>query len=317
MLKLIRIGLFALLAAVALPAYSAETACPPAPETLTPEKMQAAIHNASDHGYLWRITRDGHTSFLYGTMHVAKPDWMYPGPKVAQALRAADTVALELDMENADIQDRMVKGMAGLHGTSLPEPLKKRIQQQAESVCIPYEALAPLPPELQVAMLGMMVGRWEGLDAAFAIDNVLAGIGHGAKKKMVSLETPEFQIQTLLMKTPQETIAYVQDSLDELENSRSRILIKRLSTAWANADYAEMEHFSEWCECLDTAIEREVMKRMLDDRNTPLADHIDALHKSGNQVFAAVGSLHMFGPVGLPALMAKRGYKVERVDLKK
>jgi len=34
----------------------------------------------------------------------------------------------------------------------------------------------------------------------------------------------------------------------------------------------------------------------------------------GKQVFAAVGSLHMIGPMGLPALMAQRGYRVERVE---
>jgi uncharacterized protein YbaP (TraB family) len=77
-----------------------------------------------------------------------------------------------------------------------------------------------------------------------------------------------------------------------------------------------MSHFNEWCECLDTEIEREMMKRLLDDRNPNLAEHIDAIHKSGKTVFAAVGSLHMFGSIGLPALMQKRGYRVERVDLK-
>lgn len=317
MLNTARKGLFVLLAAIAFPGYAADAACPPAVEKLTPEAMQAAQRNAIDHGYLWRITKDGRTSFLYGTIHVAKPEWMFPGPKVTQALQATDTVALELDVADADMQSRMAKDMMGLHGTALPEPLKKRMQQQAKALCVPYEALAPLPPELQVAMLGMMVGRWEGLDAAYAIDDVLAEIGHSANKNMVSLETPELQLQTLMMKTPQETIAYVQDSLDELESSRSRVLLKRLASAWINADYAEMEHFNEWCECTNTATERDVMKRMLDDRAVPLADHIDALHKSGKRVFAAVGSLHMFGPVGLPALMAKRGYQVERIDLKK
>lgn len=316
MLKNICAGFFVWLGAFALPAYAAGAACPPVIPQPTHEAMQAAMRNASDHGFLWRISKDGRTSFLYGTMHVAKPDWMFPGPKVKQALNATDAMALELDMGNADIQRRVAKGMAALHGMALPDPLKKRMRKQAESLCVPYETIAPLPPELQVAMLGMMAGRWEGLDAAYAIDAVLAAIGHGAKKNMSSLETPEFQLQTLLMKTPQETIAYVQDSLDEMEDSRARTLLKRLSMAWANADYAEMEHFADWCECLNTETEREVMKRMLDERNPNLADHIDALHKSGKRVFAAVGSLHMFGPLGLPALMEKRGYKVERVKLK-
>jgi len=74
-----------------------------------------------------------------------------------------------------------------------------------------------------------------------------------------------------------------------------------------------MARFNEWCDCLNTGIEREMMRRLLDGRNPGLADRIDALHRGGRQVFAAVGSLHMFGPLGLPALMEKRGYRVERV----
>ena len=66
-----------------------------------------------------------------------------------------------------------------------------------------------------------------------------------------------------------------------------------------------MEHYSEWCDCMNTENERELMKRMLDDRNPKLADRIDALHASGKRVFAAVGSLHMFGATGLPLLMSE------------
>lgn len=316
MLNTVRIGLFVLLVAVAIPGYTAEAACPPAAGKPTPEMVRAAVLNARDHGFLWRITKDGRTSFLYGTIHVATLDWMFPGPRVTQAIRATDTMALELDMLDADIQARMNKGMAALHSMALPEPLMKRIRQQAESECVPYASLANAPPELQIAMLVIMVGRWEGLDVSYAIDIVLAEIGHRAKKNMVSLETPEFQLQMMLMKTPEETMAYVKDSLDELETGRSRSLLKRLSKAWTNADYAEMENFKEWCECLNTVTEREVMRRMIDERSSPLADKIDALHGSGKRVFAAVGSLHMFGPMGLPTLMANRGYQVERVDLK-
>jgi uncharacterized protein YbaP (TraB family) len=50
--------------------------------------------------------------------------------------------------------------------------------------------------------------------------------------------------------------------------------------------------------------------------NPGLARNIDALHAEGKRVFAAVGSLHMVGPLGLPALLRERGYKVERVDFR-
>ena len=52
---------------------------------------------------------------------------------------------------------------------------------------------------------------------------------------------------------------------------------------------------------------------MLDARNPGMAAGIAALHESGQKVFAAVGSLHMIGPSGLPALMAHRGYRVEQI----
>jgi uncharacterized protein YbaP (TraB family) len=278
--------------------------------------IQDAMHNARDRGFLWRISKDGRTSFLYGTIHVAKLEWMFPGQKVMQALRATDTIALELDMLDADIKERMTKGVASLRNSTLPDTLVKRMRQQAESVCVPYEALAKLSPEFQIVTLILMGSRWDGLDASYGIDALLAGIGHGANKNVVSLETPEFQLQILQMKDPQETVAFVQASLDELEAGRSRNLLKRISSVWSDSDYAEMARYNEWCDCLNAESERQMMKRVLDDRNPNLAERIDALHKNGKQVFAAVGSLHMFGPAGLPALMKKRGYQVERVDFK-
>jgi len=57
------------------------------------------------------------------------------------------------------------------------------------------------------------------------------------------------------------------------------------------------------------------MKRLLDERNTDLSRSIDALHLSGKNVFAAVGSLHLFGPFGLPALMGQLGYQVHHVNV--
>jgi uncharacterized protein YbaP (TraB family) len=312
----IRTSLFLLLLAVAnLASAETRTDCPPVGRQPTHEMIQAGMRNARDHGFLWRISKDGRTSFLYGTMHVAKLDWAFPGPSVTKALSATDTMALELDDLDADIQERMAKGMAGQSDTVLPESLVKRLRQQADAVCIPYSSIAALSPEFQIEVLSLMVGRWEGLDASYAIDAILAGIGHGTKKNMVSLETPELQLKLLQMQTPQETVAFVDDGLKELETGRSRALLHRLAKIWANADYVEMSHFFDWCDCLNTEIEREMMRRVLDERNPNLAERIDALHASGKQVFAAVGSLHMFGPIGLPTLMAKRGYRVERVDL--
>ena len=48
-------------------------------------------------------------------------------------------------------------------------------------------------------------------------------------------------------------------------------------------------------------------------RNRTLADRMDALHAQDGPAFVAVGSLHMVGAEGLPALLKARGFTVKRV----
>ena len=59
------------------------------------------------------------------------------------------------------------------------------------------------------------------------------------------------------------------------------------------------------------------MRRLNDERNPALADGIEAQHRRGRRVLAAVGALHMTGPQALPVLLAQRGFKVERVGFVK
>jgi uncharacterized protein YbaP (TraB family) len=308
--------LFAMTLAWAVPA-ACETApaCPPAPQMPTAAQLQSLQRNARDHGFLWRIRKDGRDSYLYGTIHVGKPEWMFPGPRVMQALRATDTVALELDVSDPDIRERMAQGLAGQPAIALPEALQQRIVRQALAQCVAVDALSALSPEMQVTTLSMTLARQDGLDAAFGLDIALAGLGRGAGHDMVSLETPELQLAVLHMPSVPESIAFAQEGLEEIESGQARALLARIARGWADSDYGAMEHYDQWCQCQDSPIERAFLKRSLDDRNPGLADRIDELHRAGRQVFAAVGALHMFGPVALPTLMAKRGYQVERVEL--
>ena len=92
--------------------------------------------------------------------------------------------------------------------------------------------------------------------------------------------------------------------------------MERIAQVWAEGRFDELFRYEQWCDCLNTPQEKAQFKRLLDDRNPALAERIDALHNAGNKVFAAVGSLHMVGKMGLPALLAQRGYQVERMEFK-
>ena len=292
-----------------------EAACPPQAQALTPEQVQLGMRQAQDHGFLWRISRDERVSYLYGTLHIARPQWMFPGAKVMQALRASDSIALELDLLDADIQARMAKAMAADPARRLPDGLAARLSAQHQLACLPEEAMARIAPEIQLAALTTLAARRDGLDPSYAIDAFLARMGRGMRKPVLSLESPEAQV-ALLKGDPAASLKTLEQGLEQLEGGQTRPLLKRVAQAWADARFDELVRYEAWCECVKTEDDRAAMKRLLDDRNPGLAERIDALHRAGQRVFAAVGSLHMIGPLGLPALMAQRGYLVEHVEFK-
>jgi uncharacterized protein YbaP (TraB family) len=252
-------------------------------------------------------------SYLYGTVHVAKREWMVPGPAVAGALAASDTVALELDLLDPEVQRRLAHGIAAAPRMPLPEALRLRLARRADAECLPPEALAGLGPELQVATLSSLVGRRDGLDPSYGIDAVLAGQGHASGKAVVSLETPELQLAALQMASPAEALEFIDSSLAEIESGRAAPALRRIAQVWADADLDTLTDYASWCDCLHTPADRAAMARLLDARNPALARGIEALHHRGRRVFAAVGSLHMIGPLGLPAILARHGFEVERV----
>ncbi len=287
--------------------------CPPDPQLPSVEQVQAGMRDARDRGFLWRIDKNGRSAYLYGTLHVAKLAWTFPGPRVAQAMAASDTLALEIDMHDPQVLRSLVDTLAAAPSGPLPEPLRRRLARLAAIECLSSEAFARLSPELQVGTLLSVTGRRDGLHPAYGIDAVMSGWGHNQHKTVVSLETPAMQLRALLLPDTAEQISFVESSLDELESGRARPQLARMAQVWANGDLDTLTRFEEWCECMKTRSDRAAMARLLDDRNPALADAIDALHASGKRVFAAVGSLHMVGPGGLPALLARRGYRVERI----
>ena len=316
------IGALALLATLTLtirPAFAraderpaAQPACPEPVGPLTVDLLDTGLRKAKDHGFLWRISRDGRSSYLYGTIHAARAEWMFPGPSVMEALRASDIVALELDVLDPDIQQRLAASIGPQRAEALPPALADRLEQRRAAECVDASGWSNFAPEFQVASLTVMAARRHGLDPAHAIDLVLDVVARRLDKPVTSLETPEAQMQALQMPTQAERIAFVEGGLDDLDSGRARSLLQRMAKVWRDGNYAELAHYEHWCGCLETPADRAAMKRLLFDRNPVLADGIERLHASGHLVFAAVGSLHMVGSNGLPALLRQRGFKVEQ-----
>jgi uncharacterized protein YbaP (TraB family) len=105
-------------------------------------------------------------------------------------------------------------------------------------------------------------------------------------------------------------------TLEQLEDGSTRRAIARLARAWERGDLSDLADYERWCECAVSDEDRALLVRINDERNPGLAQRIDALHRDGRKVFAAVGALHMTGPKALPRLLEARGFRVERVNFR-
>ena len=299
-------GLLALCAGLATPACRAEApaACPP------PLPSPSQRGTPPDRGFLWRITRDGHSSWLFGTLHVGKPAWTHFGPKVTAALQASDVLALELDVGDPELPQALVDtGPA----PALPAPLQARLERAFEQACVDRTALAGMHPLLQVTTLTVLEARWLGLDPAYSQEQLLQAAVRATGHPVVALETAAQQKAALVPTVPGAVLAELEQSLAQLEDHGGRRVLKRMARAWEQGDLASLGGYERWCECAGSEEDRAFMRRLNDARNPQLAEGIEARHREGQRVFAAVGALHMTGPAGLPRLLAQRGFQVERI----
>ncbi|GAA4357339.1 hypothetical protein GCM10023165_51150 [Variovorax defluvii] len=287
-------------------------ACPPpAP---APDLSPAAVAAAADHGLLWRIEKDGRSSWLYGTMHLGRAEWVLPGPRVMRALTRSDTLALELDLRDpATVAVLSAPADPALRERLLTPERQRRLARQAALACLPEGALATVRPILQATTLAMLAARSSGLYGDFGSEVFFSAFAHARGKPVVALESAAAQLRMLAGESEAEEGELVDQALEELESGRAAALAGELADAWARSDWARLDSYTRWCECARTPAERRVLRRLLDERNPGLAEGIARLHASGQRVFGAVGALHMIGPKGLPALMAARGFRVTPV----
>jgi uncharacterized protein YbaP (TraB family) len=314
MVALSRLTLVLSLAVGWLAGAHARTDCPPVPKEPTQQQLAAGFRDAKDRGAMWTITKDGRTSYLYGTLHVGKMAWAFPGPKLLQALRETQLLALELDPTDPALQAEMqtASGQAGKIALSPAD--QARLDAQADAACVPREALRPMHPLMQGVTYTILSARRDGLDPAFGQEFTLVGFARAQQRPVLSLETVAAQMAVLLPRDAAAARVSFERALADLESGKSRTQLVHISEAWAKGDLDMLGSLEALCACQPTQEEREFSRLLNDERNPHLTLRIAEEHAKGRPILAAVGILHMTGPKAITTLLAQQGFEVRRVS---
>lgn len=285
--------------------------CPPQATPPHRTLLQPAQQQAADRGFLWRVSRDGRDSFLYGTMHAGRADWLALGPRTEASLARTGALALEVNVMDPAVQTALRDATQG-PPRRLPAELMQSLRDAWSAECLPADALLAGPTEFHVAQLAMAQAQRQGLFPLYGAESALLLRSLRTERPVIGLETVQTQLATLLARSDDEAEAMVRDALADWRDPRAPQMLERLTRAWVRGDLKDLEAYADWCDCLNTPSERAAFARLVDGRNPGMADAIERLH-AGVSVFAAVGALHLIGPQGLPALLQARGFNVTRV----
>lgn len=261
---------------------------------------------------LWLVEGPGgQKAWLFGTIHaLADPvDWR--SDTVAQALAQSDRLMLEVAaIGNDQATASAFADLASSPGLPpveqrLPPDLRDELAGALKAGGIEPGSLDGYESWAVALMLQQAASRASKSDSGNGIDRALANSWSGpidefegaAAQLAIFDRLPEGAQRALL-------VASLEGQEDLATESR------RLARAWAEADLALIERET------DGQLAREPVLReaLLVGRNRAWTERLTAMLKAGGRPFVAVGTAHLVGKDGLPAMLTARGYKVTRLQ---
>lgn len=286
-----------------------------AKNTATPTAQKTAAPNR---GVLYRVSHRGNTSYLFGTVHVGQTAFYPLEPQVTRALSAADKLVLEVDIRDmATVQQAVLRHGMYPDGQTIHQHLSatslEKLKQALQVAGIPFEAVDRMKPWMIANLLiGQSMAR-AGYPAEEGLELYFLAVAKKENKAVQALETADYQLSLFNGLSDAQQEEYLQENLTQLADGSAIRKGLSLITAWQHADNKALEAALLEMQN-DTSVSSRFLQRvLLNERNPNMANKIAALLKNDKKTFVAVGALHLIGDKGVPALLLKRGYKVEKL----
>lgn len=278
-----------------------------------------ALAQAVERGALFRVTANGHTMYLFGTMHVGVPQFFPLEPRITQAVANASTVALELDPDQpapSMIASMRKFGMLasgdGCYDALAPAK-RQQLERLARQAGLDPDAASRFKPALLATMLAVGEYQHLGYRADLATDKYLARLARSGKARVLELESMDSQLALLDTLPRADQMRFLDETMKGMESGAQAREVRDIVDAWGSADQAALDRVAEGVAADNSVSGRFVREVLLDGRNVALADKMAQLLQNEENTVAAVGVLHLLGKKGIPALLGARGLAVERV----
>ena len=263
---------------------------------------------------LWRMADKDTTIYLFGSIHLLPKDLSWHTPALNNAIAKSQGLVLEtvLDKDPAAMSALMQRiGMSPDLPPLLdrvPANRRKDVEAQAKKASVPLAVLDRFETWAAALTLASAGLRDIGLSTDYGVEDTLKKSFSDAGKSVTGLETPAEQLgyfDTLPEATQREFLVGI---LDDQANASKEFA--KMIRAWGSGDTAMIA--ATFDDELKTS--GPLSYALIKNRNARWALWLANRMKQPGTVFVAVGAGHLAGTNSVQTLLAKRGFRVWRVQ---
>ena len=263
---------------------------------------------------LWRVRSGDSTVYLFGSIHILPPEFVWMTPRIEQAMASADLFLFEVPVGDAAIADErqfllqngILPRRQSLRGLLSPSEFDvfASVMRTAGIQAPVYERYRPW---LASIVLGLAYLHPDSLAALKGADDEVIRFAQEHGRQMTYFETPRQQLELLTAASDSAQLRGLKNLIATL--SRSRNLEQVLRESWANGEPERLTAI------IDDVFRdrREAQDFLVGRRNRLWLTTINPLLQRSGASMITVGAAHVGGKDGLIALICNEGYTVERV----
>ncbi len=263
---------------------------------------------------LWKVADADTTIYLFGTIHLLPKGLQWTTPEMTKAMSASQRLMLEvaLDKDPAKLGAVMLRlarspGLPPLLDR-VPQAKRAKLQKVIADSGLPLTYLDGLESWAAALTISSAINAKLNLSYADGAETQLTSAFEKMGKPVAGLETAEQQLGYFDTLPEKAQRTFLTSIADDTANAEKEFAV--MIAAWKAGDVRKIAlTFDD-----EMKLSPELADVLLHRRNNNWAGWIGERMKKPGTVFIAVGAGHLAGKGSVEDLLARRGFKVVRVQ---
>ena len=286
---------------------------PPA-EAETPATTDTVTDTTAANGpAMWTLSDTDTTIYLFGTVHVLRPETQWRTPEFDAALAASQTIYTEADMLSEEVQAALGPlvlelGMYADGGTltaTLDDAEEKEVNEALSILGVPMAAIDPMQPWFAGISLANVQMMKAGYQPGAGVESVIITEAKASGKSLAYFETAEEQLRILAGLPEEDQVAFLVAGAEAIEKEPE--LLDELVADWVSGDVAGIAEIISDTDSLGSQI---VFDELLRKRNANWIPQIEDILEQPGVFMVAVGAGHLAGDDSVIDMLRDKGYTV-------